>query len=117
MIAPLQPAGTLNFPTPAHEHAYTRVTEYRILTGQDGVDTTTRSYEYPQPYEPGENEPCYPVPHPDHRALLRMYRDDARRLRTVVFAGRLGDYMYYNIDQAVARGLACYEKEIAPRVR
>lgn len=115
-VDPVQPAGTLNFPTPAGDHAYTRVTEYRILTGQDDVETTTRSYEFPQPYIRGENEPCYPIPQADNRALFRRYRDDARKLKTVVFAGRLGDYAYYNMDQAVARGLACFEKEIAAKL-
>jgi UDP-galactopyranose mutase len=32
----------------------------------------------------------------------------------VTFAGRLADYQYYNMDQAVARALACFEKEVAP---
>jgi UDP-galactopyranose mutase len=48
--------------------------------------------------------------------MLRRYRADADRLSNVTFAGRLADYTYYNMDQAVGRALACFEKEIAPRM-
>lgn len=110
---PLQVVGVENYPTPATEHAFTRVTEYRILTGQDDIDFTTRAFEFPEAYEPGKNEPCYPVPREDNRALFRKYQAEAAKLARVTFAGRLADYTYYNMDQAVARGLTCFERDIA----
>jgi UDP-galactopyranose mutase len=110
----LQGVGTENYPTPAHEHPYTRSTEFRFLTSQDDVDATTRVFEYPEAYSPGVNEPYYPIPREENRRLYRKYEDDARSLRSVVFAGRLADYQYYNMDQAVGRALACFEKQLVP---
>ena len=105
---PVQPVGQLNYPTPAAEHPYTRVAEFRHLTGQTGIGATTLAYEHPEAYVPGVNEPGYPVPAEHSRELFRRYRSDADRLSTVTFAGRLADYAYYDMDQAVARALACF---------
>jgi UDP-galactopyranose mutase len=110
----IQGVGTENYPTPASEHPYTRSTEFRFLTGQKDVGNTTRTFEYPEPYAPGLNEPYYPIPREENRTLYKKYGDEARRLKTVVFAGRLADYQYYNMDQAVGRALACFERELVP---
>ena len=109
---PIQAVAQENYPTPAKEHAYTRTTEFRLLTGQDDVPFTTRAYEYPEAYIPGQNEPYYPIPCEDSRIVYRKYAADAAKLKAVMFAGRLADYKYYNMDQAVARALSCFEKEI-----
>jgi UDP-galactopyranose mutase len=109
---PIQGATVENYPTPAREHPYTRSTEYRLLTGQHGVSYTTQTFEFPEAYVPSKNEPYYPVPSEDNREIFRRYRDAAAKLRTVIFAGRLADYNYYNMDQAVGRALSCFEKEI-----
>ncbi len=111
----VQRAAVENFPTPAAEHPFTRSTEFRTLTGQSGIAHTTQAFEYPEDYVPGRNEPYYPIPHEDSRRIYRRYAAEAAKLGTVFFAGRLADYSYYNMDQAVARALACFEKEIAPR--
>jgi UDP-galactopyranose mutase len=109
---PLQSATVENYPTPATEHPYTRSTEYRLLTAQTGVRHTTRAFEYPEEYRPSENEPYYPIPREDNRALYRKYQGDAAKLRAVIFAGRLADYNYYDMDQAVGRALSCFQKEV-----
>ncbi|MBB5751878.1 UDP-galactopyranose mutase [Prosthecomicrobium pneumaticum] len=111
----IQRAAQQNFPTPAAQHAFTRSTEFRQLTGQGDIGHTTLAFEYPEDYVPGRNEPYYPIPHEDSRRIYRRYAAEAAKLGTVFFAGRLADYSYYNMDQAVARALACFEKEIAPR--
>lgn len=101
-----QPVATLNAP---NSGSHTRTTEQRYLTGQD-VPGTTIVTEYPEPYQPGMNEPYYPVPMPENRELFAKYDDLARRERPdVVFAGRLADYKYYNMDQAVGRALHLFE--------
>jgi len=106
----LQPVGTLNYP---NAHAYTRVTEAKYLTGQEHA-MTSLAYEYPQDYTRGVNEPCYPIPCADSAALFGPYREEAEKLRGKVwFAGRLADYQYYNMDQACARALSLFEKELA----
>jgi UDP-galactopyranose mutase len=109
-----QPVGTVNYP---NDHAYTRITEFKHLTGQE-CDGTVLVEEYPQAHEPGKTEPYYPIPTPGNARRLQPYLDAARTLEGKVwFAGRLGDYAYYNMDQACARALALFEKQIAPFVR
>lgn len=109
-----QPVGTVNYP---NEHAYTRVTEFKHLTGQAAPGTVVME-EYPMAHVPGRTEPFYPIPTPGTAQKLAPYLDAARSLEGKVwFAGRLGDYTYYNMDQACARALALFEKQIAPKVR
>lgn len=110
----VQETGTLNYP---NEFDFTRTTEQKHLTGQKARDTITIT-EYPQAYERGKNEPYYPIPMPQTTEALRPYQEEARKLDGKVwFAGRLGDYAYYNMDQACARALTLFEKTIAPAVR
>jgi UDP-galactopyranose mutase len=114
---PVQCCTVENYPTPAEVHPYTRSTEFRLLTGQKDIGFTTQAFEFPEPYRPGENEAHYPIPREDNRELFRKYAADAAALKSVTFAGRLADYAYYNMDQAVGRALSCFEKEIAPGAR
>jgi UDP-galactopyranose mutase len=73
-------------------------------------DRTTVVTDYPGPHEPGANEPYYPVPRAENQALYNRYLDLARtQAPKVAFAGRLGDYRYYNMDQAVARALSLFQ--------
>jgi len=106
-----QAVGTVNYP---NEYAYTRTTEFKHLTGQQHAGTSWIE-EYPQAYVRGENDPYYPIPKEEYRALYRQYQQEAEALAgRVFFAGRLGDYQYYNMDQAVARALSLFEKQIKP---
>ncbi|UZX14341.1 UDP-galactopyranose mutase [Thermus sp. PS18] len=102
-----QEVGTVNYP---NEHPFTRITEFKHLTGQAYLPHTAVVYEYPEAYEPGRNEPYYPVPREENEERLRLYQKEAEKLKTVLFAGRLGDYRYYNMDQAVARALKIFEE-------
>lgn len=108
----IQQVGQQNYPTPAQEHPFTRTIEFRHLTGQNDVDATTQVFEYSEAYVPGANEPYYPVPREENQRIFRKYQTDAKKLKTVVFAGRLADYRYYNMDQAAARALSCFQKQI-----
>jgi UDP-galactopyranose mutase len=111
----IQQAGVHNYPTPASEHPYTRVIEFRHFTGQLEAPATTRAFEYPEAYRRGENEPYYSIHREESRLLYLKYAEMAKKLGTVIFVGRLADYAYYNMDQAVGRALTCFEREIAPR--
>lgn len=106
----MQSVATVNYP---NEYDYTRITEYKHMTGQRAYATTVVE-EYPAPYVRGEdNIPYYPIPREEYRALYRQYQMESEKLKGKVwFAGRLGDYQYYNMDQAVARALMLFEKEI-----
>ena len=101
-----QPVAQINHPDAP---GFTRVTEYRHVTGQAAAGTTL-SREFPEAHVPGQNEPYYPVPTDAARALYRRYAAQAREeAPDVLFAGRLADYKYYNMDQAVARALRSVE--------
>ena len=105
-----QAVGTVNYP---NEFDFTRITEVKRLTGQ-AHPLTLLTEEYPEAYEAGRNEPYYPIPTPANRERLAPYLQAAQALEgRVWFAGRLGDYAYYNMDQACARALALFEKTIA----
>jgi UDP-galactopyranose mutase len=103
-----QTVGTHNYPGDA---PYTRITEQKLVTGQELPGRTTVVYEYPQQHAEGETEPYYPVPQPANGELFGRYQElAAREAPQVVFAGRLGDYRYYNMDQAAARALTLAEQ-------
>ena len=99
-----QCAAVINYP---NEHAYTRVTEFKYLTGQEHAKTSI-VYEYPT----SEGDPYYPVPQPQNAALYAQYKALGDALPGVHFAGRLGTYKYYNMDQVVAQALALAAKLI-----
>ncbi len=106
-----QPVGTVNYP---NDFEFTRITEMKHLTGQTSEGSILME-EYPQAYVPGENDPYYPIPTADTALKLKPYQELAQGLNGKVwFAGRLGDYAYYNMDQACARALTLIDKHIAP---
>jgi UDP-galactopyranose mutase len=97
-----QPVAVVNYP---QTHRYTRVTEYKHLTGQTHPKTSL-TYEYPT----DEGEPYYPVPRPDNAELYRQYERLALSTRDVWFAGRLATYRYYNMDQVVGQALSIFRR-------
>ena len=97
-----QPTGTINFP---NEHAYTRVTEFKYLTGQKHTKTSV-VYEYPQ----ADGDPYYPIPRPENAEVYKKYQQLANAMTNTYFTGRLATYKYYNMDQVVAQYLSLFEK-------
>ena len=102
-----QEGPVINYP---NENAYTRVTEFKYLTGQEHPKTTL-VYEYAR----ADGDPYYPVPRAENQELYRKYQALADNTSDVHFLGRLGTYKYYNMDQCVAQALALYSKVIAKR--
>jgi UDP-galactopyranose mutase len=92
-----QDVGTVNYP---NEHDYTRITEYKHLTGQTHAGTSI-TREYPV----AEGEPYYPIPGTDNETLSRRYLARAAEEKGVTFIGRLAEYRYCNMDQVVAAAL------------
>lgn len=97
-----QPVGTVNYP---QTEAYTRITEYKHLTGQSHPRTSI-TYEYPE----AEGDPYYPVPRPENQALYKRYEALADAAADTWFVGRLATYRYYNMDQVVAQALATFRR-------
>jgi UDP-galactopyranose mutase len=105
-----QPVGTVNYP---NDYDITRITEQKHLTGQTSPKTTLVR-EYPEAYVPGQNDPYYPILNEANRDRLNLYLKEVEKLKgTVLFAGRLGDYKYYDMDQVVVRAIGLFEKTIA----
>ncbi len=97
-----QDAPVVNYP---NEHLYTRVTEFKYLTGQEHPKTSV-VYEYPR----AEGDPYYPVPRPENTELYKKYKALADEMSGVHFVGRLATYKYYNMDQVVAQALMIYNQ-------
>lgn len=96
------PVAVVNYP---NDHDYTRVTEFKQLTGQQHPKTGI-VYEYPR----AEGDPYYPIPKPECSALYQKYKELADATPNVHFVGRLATYKYYNMDQVTAQALATFEK-------
>lgn len=96
-----QEVGTVNYP---NDFAYTRITEFKHLTGQQ-VAGTSLVKEYPQ----AEGEPYYPILTDANMELFHQYQALAKTRDQVTFVGRLAQYRYYNMDQAAAAGLKAAE--------
>jgi len=103
----LQPVAVINYP---NEHPYTRVTEFKHLTGQ-AHSKTTLVYEYPT----SEGDPYYPVPRAVNKERYLRYRTLSEQAPGVYFSGRLGTYRYYNMDQVVAQSLALCHRIMGTR--
>jgi UDP-galactopyranose mutase len=99
-LVQFQPAAVVNYP---NDHDYTRITEFKHLTGQKH-EKTSIVYEYPT----DDGEPYYPIPRPENAALYERYRALASATAGVYFCGRLANYRYFNMDQVVAQALHMY---------
>ncbi|HEY0899138.1 MAG TPA: UDP-galactopyranose mutase [Sphingobacteriaceae bacterium] len=97
-----QETGTINYP---NDYGFTRITEFKYLTGQDHKKTTL-VYEFPQ----AEGDPYYPIPRAENAELYKKYQTLAEQLKNTFFVGRLATYRYYNMDQVVAQALSTFKK-------
>ena len=102
-----QSAPVVNYP---NEHAYTRITEFKALTGQEHAKTSI-VFEYPR----ADGDPYYPIPRPENAALYKKYQALAEATPGVHFVGRLATYRYYNMDQVVAQALTVFDRIMGRR--
>ena len=102
-IRRLLPVGVVNYPS--EDVPYTRVAEYKHLTGQIHPKTSI-SYEF----SCAEGDPYYPIPTRENQILYKQYETLASRCPDVTFVGRLATYKYYNMDQVVGQALATYRR-------
>ena len=92
----VQDSAVINFVE--KEVDYTRVTEYKYLTGQI-VKSTTSSTEFYRE----DGDPFYPIPTEKNHQQFLKYSNRAKGIKFVIFCGRLAEYQYYNMDQVVAK--------------
>jgi UDP-galactopyranose mutase len=97
-----QCTGTINYP---NDYAYTRITEFKYVTGQQHRKTTI-VYEFPT----GEGDPYYPIPRQENAEIYKKYEALAAAMTNTYFTGRLATYKYYNMDQVVAQSLTLFKK-------
>ena len=102
--APCQATGTVNYP---NDYAFTRITEFKHLTGQEHKKTSI-VYEFPK----ADGDPYYPIPKAENGLLYKKYQALADQLSNTYFVGRLATYKYYNMDQVVAQALSTFKKII-----
>jgi UDP-galactopyranose mutase len=97
-----QPVAVVNYPM---TQDYTRVTEYKHLTGQEHAKTAL-TYEFPS----STGDPYYPIPKAENQELYKKYERLALVTPNVWFVGRLATYRYYNMDQIVGQALATFRR-------
>jgi UDP-galactopyranose mutase len=97
-----QENSVINYP---NEHEFTRIVEYKHITGQKHPKTTIV-----KEYTTDNGEPYYPVPNPKNQEIYERYRKEAEKLTNVYFVGRLANYKYFNMDEAFKNALELYEK-------
>lgn len=84
---------------------FTRISEYTKLPVQQANGKTVIAVEFPLPYVAGQTEPYYPIPTEDSCALYNKYRKHLDKVPNLILCGRLGNYKYYNMDQAIESAL------------
>ncbi|WJI10278.1 UDP-galactopyranose mutase [Methanobacterium sp. CWC-01] len=104
-----QEAGTVNYP---NNHLYTRITEFKHLTGQKHPRTTIVR-EYPQAYQRDRNLPYYPIPQKRNHQLYQRYQARADEFGNLICLGRLGEYRYYNMSDVTSKALQVFQEKIA----
>jgi UDP-galactopyranose mutase len=100
-VKQFQTVGTVNYP---NDQLFTRITEFKYLTGQQHSGTSIVR-EYPT----SEGDPYYPIPRSENNEIYQRYANEAASEKSVVFVGRLAQYRYYNMDQVVAAALKASE--------
>jgi hypothetical protein len=101
------PAPVVNYP--AREYAFTRVIEYKHMLSQKS-SSSVLFYEHPS----DTGEPYYPVPTQENKALYNHLLNMTKAIPNVTFVGRLANYKYFNMDEAVANALSVFRSSIVP---
>ncbi len=103
-----QTRGTVNYTV---DQPYTRITEFKHMTGQELKGATTIVKEFSKPYSGAEGEvPYYAIINPENTALYEKYKALADALPNFHLVGRLAEYKYYNMDAIVAQALALADR-------
>jgi len=107
-----QTATTVNYPLAPD---LTRITEFKHILGDTGAGTTI-VLEYPQDYDkndPAKNIPYYPVFTSENQQRYQQYQALAAQYPQLLVLGRLAEYKYFNMDDAVANALAIFQSRLA----
>jgi UDP-galactopyranose mutase len=97
-----QPNSVVNYPQSDTE--FTRIVEYKHFLNQSSPHTTIV-----KEYSMAEGEPYYPVLTEKNLELFQQYKELAEKESDVHFIGRLANYKYFNMDEAIANALDYFE--------
>lgn len=97
-----QESAVINYP---QTEQFTRIVEYKHITGQKHPKTTIV-----KEFTTDTGEPYYPVPNPRNQAIYDQYRRETEKLTDIYFVGRLANYKYFNMDEAFKNALDLFEK-------
>ena len=103
-----QEAPVINYP---NDYDFTRITEFKYIHPTKS-DRTTILKEYPKTYQPNIDIPYYPVFTKENQELYNMYKEDAEKINDLILIGRLADYKYYDMDDAIKRALEVFEERV-----
>jgi UDP-galactopyranose mutase len=101
-----QSHSVVNYP---NNYDFTRITEYKKLTGQIHPKTTVH-YEYPLKFNKNKNEPYYPILDNKNIKLKEKYLNEVKKLNNILFIGRLAEYKYYSMDELIENSLNIFNK-------
>ena len=100
-----QAVPSVNYP---NNYNFTRITEFKHIHPAHTPRTTILK-EFPQEYVAGENEPYYPIFTDEARAAYEKYFAELARFKNITAVGRLAEYRYYDMDDAVKRALEIFD--------
>lgn len=100
-----QEVAVVNYP---NDNDFTRITEFKKLTGQEYPNKTIIMKEYPG----FDDEPCYPYPTEEYKNKFEQYKKLMDKESDVIFIGRLAEYKYYNMDLVVKSALNAFKNKI-----
>lgn len=106
-----QPAAVINHPS--LKTPYTRTIEYKYLTKAVESDATFGGKTVVmKEFSTSVGEPYYPVPTTRNKSLYEEYRKQAIQLadQGIYFVGRLANYKYFNMDQAIKNALELFQQ-------
>jgi len=103
-----QEAPVVNYP---NDYDFTRITEFKHIHPTQSYKTTILK-EYPKAYQPNIDVPYYPVFTKENQELYNKYKEEAERFNNLILIGRLAEYRYYDMDDAVKRALEVFEERI-----
>lgn len=101
-----QLSAVTNYP---NNYDFTRITEHKYFLDEKS-NRSIISLEYPQEFKLGQNERYYPISNKQNQALYEKYLNEAKSIPNLYFAGRLGDYKYYNMDLAIERAIKLFKE-------
>ena len=99
----------VNYP---NSEDFTRITEFKYLTGQKIDNATTILKEYPCAYNPKKNIPFYPIVNEDSYSQYEIYKEYFEKFRRLYLCGRLAEYKYYDMNSVIIEAMKCAKKII-----